>query len=73
MPEEHDLLDNQTAARELRLAPQTLHKSRVTGLLGGRRAPAYLKLGRRVYYERAVIVAWREGCRRLSTSQAAAE
>jgi predicted DNA-binding transcriptional regulator AlpA len=46
------------------LSVSTLNKLRVFG--GG---PEYLKLGRRVLYERAALLSWMETRRRRSTSE----
>jgi Helix-turn-helix domain len=51
------------AAKYLRVGASTLSKLRVFG--GG---PVFLKLGRRVVYERADLDAWTQRHRRLSTS-----
>ena len=50
----------------------TLRRSRSTGLLLGVPAPAYLKIGSRVCYERDVIDAWidKYAVRQENTSQA---
>ncbi len=57
-------LNTPQAARHLGLAPATLEKDRVTGLLG----IPYLKLGRRVVYDIGDLDMWVSGKRRLHTS-----
>lgn len=46
------------AADYLGLTPATLRKSRSTGLLGGRLAPPFRKIGRSVRYPIAELEAW---------------
>ena len=58
------LLTTDEAAAYLRLSPRTLERYRVTG--GG--AGAYVKLGRRVFYEKRALDDWLELRRRRSTS-----
>jgi len=53
-----DLISTDTAACLLNIKTGTLRLSRVRGLLGGRSAPKYLKIGRKVVYERAEIDRW---------------
>jgi predicted DNA-binding transcriptional regulator AlpA len=53
----------EAAARYAGLSASTLNKLRVYG--GG---PSYLKLGRRVVYDRNDLDAWLAGMRRASTS-----
>ncbi len=50
-----ELLTARQAARYLHCSPETLRKSRWTGLLFGRCCPRYIKLGRRVYYRRQTL------------------
>ena len=57
------LLTTHEAAAYLRLSPRTLERYRVTG-----EGPAYVKLGRRVFYERKALDDWLELRRRRSTS-----
>jgi hypothetical protein len=52
------------AATVLRISPVTLSRWRVQGS-----GPAYHKLGRRIVYSRADVIAWAESRRRLSTSE----
>jgi hypothetical protein len=54
------------AASYIGLAPSTLAKLRCWG--GG---PEYLKLGRKIVYERGPLDAWREKRRVMNTSDAA--
>ncbi|MFC6670502.1 hypothetical protein [Marinobacterium aestuariivivens] len=51
-------LKSQAAANYLLVAESTLRKSRVTGILCGRAAPAYIKMGRTVLYTRTDLDAW---------------
>ena len=60
---EHHKFNTSEAAKYLGVGASTLSKLRVFG--GG---PVFLKLGRRVVYERADLDAWTQGHRRLSTS-----
>ena len=55
------------AASYLGLSKSSLDKLRVYG--GG---PTYLKLGKRIIYERADLDSWKASKRRTSTSQQAA-
>lgn len=48
------------AAAFLGCAPTTLKISRINGVLFGREAPKYRKLGRRVVYDRTELAAWLE-------------
>jgi excisionase family DNA binding protein len=57
------LLRSEEAAEYLRLAPQTLNRMRCEGS-----SPPYIKLGRRVLYDRAELDAWIDKSRRVSTS-----
>lgn len=52
------LLENNTAAPFCGVAPATLKQSRVTGVLCGVPAPAYIKLGRKVVYKEQTIANW---------------
>jgi hypothetical protein len=61
-----DLLEPSEAAIETHLAPATLAKMRCWG--GG---PPYLKLGRKVLYERSAIAAWLAQRRVKNSSDAA--
>ena len=58
------LLTVEEAAERLRLSVSILNKWRVSG--GG---PAYLKIGRRVFYETIALDAWIASKRRNSTSE----
>lgn len=60
------LKDARSTAERLNIAPGTLAKWRVYG-----QGPAFLKIGRKVAYDPAVVDAWLDGQRRESTSQAA--
>jgi hypothetical protein len=57
-------LTSKEAAIFLRSSASTLSKFRVYG--GG---PPYLKLGRKILYERAALVEWLDAHRRQSTSE----
>ena len=57
------LLTTDEAAAYLRLSPRTLERYRVTG-----EGPDYMKLGRRVFYEKRALDDWLELRRRRSTS-----
>ena len=57
------LLTTDEAAAYLRLSPRTLERYRVTG-----EGPAYVKLGRRVFYEEQALDDWLDLGRRRSTS-----
>jgi excisionase family DNA binding protein len=60
---EHHKFNTSEAAKYLGVGASTLSKLRVFG--GG---PVFLKLGRRVVYERADLDAWTRLRRRVSTS-----
>jgi predicted DNA-binding transcriptional regulator AlpA len=60
------LLSNCSAAAYLGLSAATLAKLRCVG-----GSPSFLKLGRRVLYERAALDSWLAGRRAKSTSDAA--
>ena len=61
---EHEVLfTTEEAAEYLRLSPRTLERYRVTG-----EGPNFLKLGRRVFYRRSDLDAWRDARLRRSTS-----
>jgi len=55
--------DVSTAAKRIGLARQTLNKLRTVG--GG---PPFYKLGRRVLYSEADLIAWMDQRRKFSTS-----
>jgi hypothetical protein len=59
----HDFLLEAEAADLLRLSRRTLQRHRQAGT-----GPGYRRLGGRVVYGRADLIAWAEGCRRLSTA-----
>ena len=59
-PEAPLRLDTHAGAAFLGCADATLRKSRVTGTLLGRPAPAYRKVGRKVLYDRETLIAWLE-------------
>lgn len=63
-----DHLSVNEAARKLGLSVSWLNKARITG--GG---PAYLKLGRRVFYSIGDLEAWVAAHRRRNTSTYAAQ
>lgn len=52
------LLTNEAAAAFLGFKPGTLRVSRTSGLLAGIQTPPYLKIGRRVAYEREALEKW---------------
>lgn len=52
------LLSSSDAAKLLRYSTTTLRNSRYTGILAGVEAPAHLKLGKTVRYEKEVLQAW---------------
>jgi hypothetical protein len=60
---ETPLLIESEAAEFLRLAAGTLQNRRVAG-----NGPAFMKLGAKVVYSRADLLAWAEAQRRTSTS-----
>lgn len=64
-PEDRKLAVREAAAY-LGLSKSTLDKLRVTG--GG---PAYLRLGRRVVYDRRDLETWAQASRHRNTSEAA--
>ena len=66
MIRECQILSTAEAARTLRLALASLAKMRCRG--GG---PDYLKLGRRIVYERSALDSWLAARRAKSTSDAA--
>ncbi len=51
-------LDTNQAAEFIGFKPSTLKISRVTGMLAGVNSPEYRKLGRKVVYDRTVLVEW---------------
>jgi hypothetical protein len=61
-----ELLPNNEAARELRQKPNTLATWR-----SQKRGPAYLKIGRQVFYRRADLSAWLGARRHEPQAQAA--
>ena len=52
--------DTHGAAFELGFGSSTMRVSRVTGTLAGVPAPTYRKIGRKVVYDRIVLVKWME-------------
>lgn len=54
------LIDTKEAAEVLGVAPSTLKVSRVYGVLLGKQAPQYRKIGRAVRYDRSVLEKWLE-------------
>lgn len=66
--------DNQEAAMLLHVSAHTLRNSRSTGTLCGRKAPPYIKMGGKVLYERADLLAWLDGFTKYNnTSEEALE
>jgi len=65
---QNDLMTTQEAAGYVRLSPRTLERYRVTG-----EGPKYLKLGRRVLYQRSELDIWLEKKVRRSTSDSGPE
>jgi hypothetical protein len=65
--ERHDddpvFLDQRDAAELTRLNPRTLEKKRLQG-----NGPPFIKVGRRVLYDREDLIAWMRQHRRTSTS-----
>jgi len=59
-----DFLTNNEAAEILRISSRTLERLRETGT-----GPEYFKVGRRVLYRRATLLAWLEAHRYASPSQ----
>ena len=55
------MLNNEEAAGILPVAANTLRNSRSTGILCGRKAPPFMKIGNRVYYLRADLEEWLGG------------
>lgn len=65
-------LSSNEAALFLGIAPYTMRRSRTTGTLLGRVAPAYRKIGGRVIYERSTLNSWLDACpEQLNTAAAA--
>lgn len=52
------LLSNLEAADYLSLSFRTLNNSRHTGILCGRKAPAYLKIGKTIRYKKQNLDEW---------------
>lgn len=52
------MLNSINAADHLSIAESTLRKSRVTGILCGVSAPAYMKMGRKVLYDIQDLDRW---------------
>ena len=61
--EARDLLNTVEVAEIVRLSRRTLERGRVTG-----EGPEYIKLGRRVVYQKCKVDEWLEQGRRRSTS-----
>ena len=61
MTEDNVIYTNIGAAALLKCAGSTLKNSRSTGVLFGREAPQYIKMGRRVVYKRSDLLEWLEG------------
>ncbi len=49
---------NKEAADFIGCAPSTLKISRVTGVLLGERSPPFIKLGKKVVYDRETLQSW---------------
>jgi hypothetical protein len=64
--DDDQIVDAKAAARVTGLAPATLAKLRCLG--GG---PAFLKLGRKVSYNRSDLIEWRDARRVRNTTEAA--
>ncbi|WP_319380068.1 helix-turn-helix domain-containing protein [Thiomicrorhabdus sp.] len=57
---ENKSLNSKLAAEYLGISECSIRNSRTTGLLGGRKAPKFRKIGRKVIYLEADLEAWRE-------------
>lgn len=62
------LLNTPEAAEALRLGVATLHRWRKTG-----KGPAYIEMGRKVYYRRADLERWLDEQQRQPAQSATAE
>lgn len=51
-------LANKDAAKYLGFSPSTLNNSRYTGLLGGVKAPNFVKLGKTIRYKKPSLDKW---------------
>jgi hypothetical protein len=60
-----DLLTQPEAAEVTRLSERTLERHRLAGT-----GPAFVRLGRRIFYRREVLEAWIANCTCRSTSEA---
>jgi len=60
-----ELLEQDEAARLIRHSPRTLERQRWAGT-----GPPFLKIGRKVLYDRQELLAWARSHRRTSTSDA---
>lgn len=58
MTEDKVIYTSEGAADLLTLSANTLKNSRSTGILCGRDAPPYIKLGKKVAYRRSDLLAW---------------
>lgn len=62
----HEFMSCEEVANMFGLSPRTLERYRLEGT-----GPAYLKLGRRVVYSKAMVLSWANAQIRHSTSEAA--
>lgn len=61
MTEDNVIFTNDGAAALIKCSGSTLKNSRSTGILFGREAPRYVKMGRRVVYKRSDLLEWLDG------------
>lgn len=55
------ILDSKDAAQYLCVSEISIRNSRITGLLGGIKAPSFRKIGRKVIYMKSDLDMWIEG------------
>lgn len=55
------ILDSKEAAQYLCVSEISIRNSRITGLLGGIKAPSFRKIGRKVIYMKLDLDMWIEG------------
>lgn len=55
------ILDSKEAAQYLCVSEISIRNSRITGLLGGIKAPIFRKIGRKVIYMKSDLDMWIEG------------
>ncbi len=67
--EEYTLLDTIEAAPQFGCAPATLKQSRVSGVLHGKPAPQYIKLGKTVRYKSTTPKVWLAQFEEVTVSQ----